>query len=51
MTIHLHRSNRTANAFLRIVSLRRIPAPTQLDRRFLSDIGLSQTDPIALQTR
>jgi hypothetical protein len=51
MSIHLHHSNRTTSALLRIVSRRRIPVPVKMDHRFMADIGLNQSDMIALHTR
>jgi hypothetical protein len=51
MTIHFHHTSRIANALLKVVSRRRCSVPAGLDRRFFTDIGLTQSDIIDLQMR
>jgi len=50
MTIHFNRTNRIANA-LSMMSRRRFSIPADIDRRIYADIGLHQSDLIALQIR
>lgn len=51
MTNHFHHTSRIATALFGAASRRRFSMPNGMDRRFFADIGLSQSDIIALHTR
>jgi hypothetical protein len=51
MTIQLYYTNRIANVLFKAVSPRRVYAHSGLDHRFFADIGLNQSDIIALNIR
>ena len=51
MTIRIHRTQQIVETLMKAVSRRHRSVPTGMDRYFLADIGLSQSDLIALHTR
>lgn len=51
MTIRFHHTPRCTGLLLRTEPRRRLAIPSAMDRRFLADVGLSQTDIITLRTR
>lgn len=51
MTIRFHHRPRRTGLLLRTQPRHRLPIHSAMDRRFLTDIGLSQTDIMTLRTR
>jgi hypothetical protein len=51
MTIRTHHTQQILDVLMKTFSRQHVSMPTGMDRRFLSDVGLSQSDILALQVR
>jgi hypothetical protein len=51
MTIRIHQTQQIVEKLIKAVSRRHRSVPTGMDRYFLADIGLNQSDLLALQVR
>ena len=51
MTIRIHQTQQIVEKLIKVVSRRHRSVPTGMDRHFFADIGLSQSDLLALQVR